>query len=151
MKTISRAVFACVLFFAAVNPTWSQVTLTTERYDTSRTGANLTETTLTTSNVNSTQFGKLYAYSVSGSVQAQPLYVPSLALPGIGTYDVLFVVTMNDVVYALDADSNATNGNGVLWTNNFTNSAAGVTPIPIVNVVQSDSLNIVGNVGIESR
>ena len=57
---------------------------------------------------------------------------------------------MNDVVYALDADSNATNGNGVLWTNNFTNPAAGVTPIPIVNIVQSDSLNIVGNVGIES-
>ena len=150
MKTSSRVICLCLLFLAAVIPVWSQVTITTEQYDSSRTGANLHETTLTTSNVNSTQFGKLYSYSVSGSVQAQPLYVPNLTLPGIGTYNVLFVVTMNDVVYALDADSNATNGNGVLWTNNFTNSAAGVTPIPIVNVVQSDSLNIVGNVGIES-
>src|ERR1017187_8526298 len=150
LKTSSRVICLCLLFLAAVIPVWSQVTITTEQYDSSRTGANLHETTLTTSNVNSTQFGKLYSYSVSGSVQAQPLYVPNLTLPGIGTYNVLFVVTMNDVVYALDADSNATNGNGVLWTNNFTNSAAGVTPIPIVNVVQSDSLNIVGNVGIES-
>ena len=139
-----------MLVVGAIIPAWSQITITTERYDTSRTGANLSETTLTTSNVNSTEFGKLYSYSVSGSVQAQPLYVPNLTLPGLGTYNVLFVVTMNDVVYALDADSNATNGNGVLWTNNLTNPAAGVTPIPIVNIVQSDSLNIVGNVGIES-
>ena len=150
MKTCSRAFCLFLLFFAAVMPVCSQISITTERYDTSRTGADLDETTLTTSNVNSTQFGKLYSYSVSGSVQAQPLYVPNLTLPGVGTYDVLFVVTMNDVVYALDANSNATNGNGVLWTNNLTNPAAGVTPIPIVNIVQSNSFNIVGNVGIES-
>ncbi|MGB9284175.1 MAG: hypothetical protein WCB59_09165, partial [Candidatus Sulfotelmatobacter sp.] len=150
MNTSSRVIWIWVLVVGAIIPAWSQITITTERYDTSRTGANLSETTLTTSNVNSTEFGKLYSYSVSGSVQAQPLYVPNLTLPGLGTYNVLFVVTMNDVVYALDADSNATNGNGVLWTNSLTNPAAGVTPIPIVNIVQSDSLNIVGNVGIES-
>ena len=150
MNTRSRAICQCSFFLCVVIQTWSQVAITTERYDSSRTGSNLSETTLTTSNVNSTQFGKLYSYSVSGSVQAQPLYVPNLTLPGLGPYNVLFVVTMNDVVYALDADSNATNGNGVLWMNNLTNPAAGVTPIPIVNIVQSDSLNIVGNVGIES-
>ena len=33
---------------------------------------------------------------------------------------------------------------------NLTNPAAGITPIPIGDIVNSDSLNIVGNVGIES-
>ena len=152
MKTSPRAICLCLLFLAATVPAWSQVAITTQLYDTSRTGANLNETILTTSNVNSAQFGKLYSYTVSGSVHAQPLYVPNLSLPGLGIYNVLFVVTMNDVVYAFDADSNVTgpNGNGVLWTQNFTNPAAGVTPIPIVNIVGSNSLNIVGNVGIES-
>jgi hypothetical protein len=152
MKTISRAICVCLLVMGAISTTWSQVSITTESYDASRTGANLSETILTTSNVNSSEFGKLYSYSLAGggSIYAQPLYVPGLSLPGLGTYNVLFVVTMNDVVYALDADSNATNGNGVLWMNNLTNPAAGVTPIPIANIVQSNSLNIVGNVGIES-
>jgi len=127
----------------------AQINITTERYDNGRTGANLNEITLTTSNVNVSQFGKLYSYSVSGSVQAQPLYVPNLTLPGLGAHNVLFVVTMNDVVYALDADSNATNG-GILWSVNLTNSTAGVTPIPIADIVNANNLNIVGNVGIES-
>jgi hypothetical protein len=148
MKPILSWTSLSLLLLGAISA-WSQVTMTTDLYDTSRTGANLNETTLTTSNVNSTQFGKLYSYSISGSVQAQPLYVSNLTLPG-GTFNVLFVVTMNDVVYAFDANSNATNGNGVLWSKNLTNSAAGVTPIPIVDIVQSNSLNIVGNVGIES-
>ena len=150
VRTSLRVGRICLVLLAAVLPTSSQIALTTERYDSSRTGANLNEGTLTTSNVNSAQFGKLYSYSVEGSVYAQPLYVPNLNLPGRGTYNVLFVVTMNDVVYALDADSNTTNGNGILWTQDFTNAGAGVTPIPIVDIVQSNSMNIVGNVGIES-
>jgi hypothetical protein len=39
--------------------------------DIARTGQNLTETILTTSNVNSTQFGKLVFYSVIGHVDAR--------------------------------------------------------------------------------
>jgi hypothetical protein len=107
------------------------------------------ETILNTSNVNSTQFGKLYSYLVDGSVQASPLYISNLAIPGHGTRNVLFVVTMNDVVYAFDAASNATNG-GILWKVDFRNPGAGVSPIPIVDIVNNNSLNIVGNVGIES-
>ena len=137
--------FCCLLALSASG----QVNITTERYDNSRTGANLNETVLTTSSVNATQFGKLYSYSVSGSVQAQPLYVANLTLPGLGVHNVLFVATMNDIIYALDADSNTTHG-GVLWSVNFTNPANGVTPIPIADIVGQNNLNIVGNVGIES-
>jgi hypothetical protein len=127
----------------------AQTSVVTERYDNSRTGANLSETTLTTSNVNVGQFGKLYSYTVDGSIQAQPLYVPNVAIPQQGTHNVLYVVTMNDVVYAFDADSNAANG-GLLWSVDFRNPSAGVTPIPITDIVGHNNGNIVGNVGIES-
>ena len=123
--------------------------VTMERYDTSRTGADLSETILNTSNVNISQFGKLYSYAVDGSIYAQPLYVPNVTIPGKGVHNVLYVETMNDEVYAFDADSDAVNG-GLLWYDNFTNATAGITAIPIADIVGSNSLNIVGNVGIES-
>src|SRR5579872_1978876 len=127
----------------------AQVRVLTERYDNNRTGANLNETVLTTSNVNASQFGKLFSYTVDGSVQAQPLYVPNVTTAGKGTHNVLYVVTMNDVLYAFDADSNASHG-GVLWSVDFRNPGAGVTPIPITDIVGFNNGNIVGNVGIES-
>jgi hypothetical protein len=135
-----------VLFPAAAA---GQVKVVTERYDNSRTGANLSETVLNTSNVNVTQFGKLFSYIVDGSIYAQPLYVPNVPVAGQGTHNVLYVVTMNDVLYAFDADSNSLNG-GLLWSVDFRNPAAGVTPIPIMDIVGRNDGNIVGNVGIES-
>jgi hypothetical protein len=152
MKTAIRAISAVLLFFVfgpGIASTWAQVNLTTERYDNSRTGANLNETVLTTSNVNPARFGKLYSYVVDGSVQAQPLYVSNVTIPSRGSHNVLFVATMNDVLYAFDADSNGTNG-GILWKVDYRNTAAGITPIPISEIVNNNLLNIVGNIGIES-
>ena len=149
MTRFLRSIFGFLLILSPLFPVKAQLNITTERYDNSRTGANLNETVLTTSNVNSSQFGKVYSYTVSGSVQAQPLYVAGLTIPGKGVHNVLYVVTMNDIVYAFDADSNAVNG-GILWTLNLANSANQVTPIPIADIVNANNLNIVGNVGIES-
>jgi hypothetical protein len=151
MKTAIRA-FSALLFLTlgpGIASAWAQINITTQRYDNSRTGANLNESVLTSTNVNSAQFGKLYSYVVDGSVQASPLYVSNLAIAGRGSRNVLFAVTMNDVVYAFDANSAATNG-GILWKVDFRNPNAGVTPIPIADIVNDNSLNIVGNVGIES-
>jgi hypothetical protein len=141
--------FSLVLPFAVVPSARAQTAVTTERYDNGRTGANLSETILNTSNVNANQFGKLFSYSVNGSVQAQPLYVPAVNVAGQGVHNVVYIATMNDVLYAFDADSNSLNG-GVLWMKDFTNAAAGVTAIPITDIVGNNNLNIVGNVGIES-
>src|SRR5271168_1606796 len=76
--------------------------------DIARTGQNLTETTLTTSNVASATFGKLGFYSVDGLVDAQPLYASTVAVPNNGTHNLLVVPTENDSVYGFDADSGAT-------------------------------------------
>jgi hypothetical protein len=73
--------------------------------DIARTGQNLTETTLTTSNVTSAKFGKLGFYSVDGLVDAEPLYASSVSVPSNGTHNLLIVPTENDSVYAFDADS----------------------------------------------
>jgi hypothetical protein len=76
--------------------------------DVARTGQNLTETTLTTSNVTSAKFGKLGFYSVDGLVDAEPLYASSVPVPSKGTHNLLIVPTENDSVYAFDADSGST-------------------------------------------
>jgi len=100
----------------------------TQRYDTSRSGVDLTETKLTTSNVNSGTFGKLYSFAVDGFVYGQPLYLSALAIPGQGTHNVVFVATMHDSVYAFDADTGT-----ALWQTSFINPAAGITSVPIAD------------------
>jgi hypothetical protein len=76
--------------------------------DVARTGQNLTETTLITSNVASATFGKLGFYPVDGLVDAQPLYASNVAVPNNGAHNILIVPTEHGSVYAFDADSGAT-------------------------------------------
>src|SRR6476469_2431040 len=94
----------------------AQVRVVTNRYDNSRTGANLSEQVLHTHNVNPAQFGRLFSYQVDGAVFAQPLYLPSVKVTGHGVHNVVYVATMNDRVYAFDADS----AGEPLWTRDFT-------------------------------
>lgn len=101
------------------------VSVTTWHNDNARDGQNTHETILTTSNVNSTSFGKLFSYSVDGEIYAQPLYVPNLSIPGQGTHNVVFVATENDSVYAFDADGLDTSA---FWHDSLL--AAGESPIP---------------------
>jgi hypothetical protein len=72
--------------------------------DISRSGQNLAETILTTSNVNSTGFGKLSMLPVDSVIDAEPLYLEGVVIPGKGTHNVVYTVTENDSVYAFDAD-----------------------------------------------
>ena len=79
----------------------------TYKYDAARSGANLSESVLTTANVNSGSFGLLRMLRVDGHVDAQPLYLSGLMVAG-AKHNVVFVVTENDSAYAFDADSGAT-------------------------------------------
>ncbi|MGA7060340.1 MAG: immunoglobulin domain-containing protein [Candidatus Acidiferrales bacterium] len=82
----------------------TSVNVLTYHNDVARTGQNLNETTLTTANLNSTNFGKVGNLSVDAGVDAEPLYVSNLAVAG-SSHNVVFVVTENDSVYAFDADT----------------------------------------------
>lgn len=113
----------------------------TNKNDTMRTGQNLNEVALTTGNVNQVQFGKLFSRSVDGQLYAQPLYVPNVAIPGVGTYNVVYAATENDSVYAFDADGTATSP---LWKTSLLGGGLAL------NTTDVNCTNITPLVGITS-
>ena len=78
----------------------SNVNVVTQHNDNDRSGANLSEQTLTTQNVTAAKFGKLFERAVDGQIYAQPLYVG-----GVNGKNVVYVATEHNSVYAFDADS----------------------------------------------
>lgn len=77
--------------------------VTTYHNNLSRNGANVQEYALTTTNVSTSSFGKLFSCPVDGAIYAQPLWMANLAIGG-GTHNVVLVATTHDSVYAFDAD-----------------------------------------------
>ena len=88
-------------------PSSTHTDVTTYKNDVARTGQNLTETSLTTANVNATSFGLLRTLATDGKVDAQPLYLSALSVNGTA-HNVAFVATESDTVYAFDTDSGST-------------------------------------------
>ncbi len=78
--------------------------VTTWRYDNARAGANTHEFALTTANVNTTTFGKLFSCAIDAPAYAEPLWMAKLSIGG-GTHNVVFVATQHNSVYAFDADA----------------------------------------------
>ena len=114
----------------------------TQRYDAQRTGQNRREFILTPSNVTDSTFGKLFACAVDGEVYAQPLYVANFAIAG-GTHNVVLVATMNDSVYAFDADASSC---VPYWQKSFLGT--GVTPVPPADTGEDGDINtIIGITG----
>ncbi|HEY5369304.1 MAG TPA: hypothetical protein VIJ75_09955 [Hanamia sp.] len=96
------------------------VWVSTQHNDNTRSGYNDLETILTTANVNSRQFGKLFSMDVDDQVYAQPLVAGGITISN-GRHNVAYIATVNNSVYAYDAD------NGQLyWQKNFT--ASGMRP-----------------------
>ncbi len=130
-----------LLLVATTFTTGAQTSVLTQHNDIGRTGQNTNETILTTSNVNSTQFGKLFTLKVDGQVYAQPLYVPKLTINGV-THNVLIVATEADSVYAFDADSNTGANATFLWHASVIDTAhgaaSGATPVPYTTVGCTD-------------
>ncbi len=113
---------AMVALLLAAPVAVAQTDVLTSHGDSGRTGQSLNEPALTTSSVTSSTFGKLYSFPLDGVTYAQPLVKANLAIPGKGTYNVVFLVTEHASVYALDADTATP-----IWHRSFINPATGLT------------------------
>src|SRR5258706_7373242 len=137
------AVLSSALCFRGAS---TQVSVLTNKYDNARDGLNSSETLLSLANMNSSQFGKLNTFNVDGYIQAQPLYMYGLSING-GTHNVVFVATMNNSVYALDADTGAQ-----FWQINFgatvpsgTEGCSGVTGFSQIGILGTPVIDTSSN------
>jgi hypothetical protein len=94
----------------------TQVSVLTQHNNADRTGANLNEVILNPSNVNSRRFGMLFRRVVDDQVYGQPLVVAGVKVRG-GTHDLVYVTTVNNGVYAFDA--NDPSAREPVWHVNF--------------------------------
>lgn len=108
MKNFTIAgLWCCLLLRTTI--AWSQVDVLTQHNDLQRTGWNDHESALNQKNVKAGPFAKLFSYTVDDQVYAQPLVVTGVSIPAIGIRDLVLVATVNNSVYAFDADSLRTN------------------------------------------
>jgi outer membrane protein assembly factor BamB len=116
-----RSTLACVIAIAApmafvASTARAQVDVLTNHNDNYRTGANLGERVLTPANVNRAQFGMLFKRVLDDQLYTQPLVATHVTVGG-GTHDIVYVTTVNNSVYAFDA--NDAEAAQPLWHVNF--------------------------------
>lgn len=143
-RAASLALFCSLLTLCGL----AQVSVTTYHNTKQRTGTNLLETTLTPANVNPENFGKLFSQPVDGFLYAQPLYVSNVPVAGHGVHNVVYVATMNDSVYAFDADNRIGANSKPLWQASFIDSDNGITPVPTADIACGDMIS--SKIGIMS-
>ncbi len=119
------------------HPAVGHVDVLTQHNDAWRTGQNVNETVLTTSNVSAATFGELFSMSVDGLVYAQPLIITYTEVNG-AMHDVVLVATMHNSVYAFDANTGAQ-----LWE---TNLGPSVPASDIGQFLQGDAGEHIGTV-----
>jgi hypothetical protein len=129
VHAVRKFIVPALIVVFTVAASEAQVAVTTWHYDNLHSGANSSETTLTPENVTSRTFGKLFTQPVDGAIVGQALYLPSVTIPGAGQHNVVYVATMNDSVYAFDADTATGQNASPLWHTSFLSK--GVTPVPI--------------------
>ena len=100
---MQRCLLVHFLFLFLPLVTTAQVSVLTQHNNTGRTGWNDKEVLLNHTNVLPGKFGLTGTLAVDDEVYAQPLIVPAIT---IGAYkgNVLFTATVNNTVYAFNAD-----------------------------------------------
>jgi outer membrane protein assembly factor BamB len=115
-QQISTVILCAMLFLVVSGRASGQNAVLTQHNDNERTGAYLSELTLTPGRVGSRGMRRKFWGQVDGDINAQPLYVPGVLIGG-ARHNVVYVATRKNTVYAFDADSesSSTAPSGVLW------------------------------------
>src|SRR5664279_454168 len=103
--------------FILLNGTLRGQSIWTQHNDQGRTGWYPYETNLNTNNINTNTFGLIFTQTVDDKILAQPLLVMKVNMPGVGIKNVVYAATLNNTVYAYDAE---VSGNAY-WQKNYTN------------------------------
>jgi len=111
-----------LLFTLTAFSGYAQTSVLTQHNDLNRTGWNNKETILTTKNVNRNSFGEIFSRQVDDQIYAQPLVVINSSVSGHGKKNIVIVATVNNTVYAFDADS--ANVSNPYWQRNLTPSGS---------------------------
>jgi hypothetical protein len=106
VTNLNKSAVICFLITAIAAAAAQTMNVTTHHYDNMRTGWNQNETILTPTAVGGATFGLLVSVALDEQVDAQPLVLTSQKIAG-STHNVVYVVTENNSVYALDAVSGA--------------------------------------------
>ncbi len=105
---------------------FGQVDVLMNHNDLRRTGWNNKETILATDNVSSGNFGKIFSRDVDDQIYAQPLVVSNVSIGG-GTHNIVIVATVNNSLYAFDADD--ASASSPFWHVNLTYDSANYRPV----------------------
>jgi FKBP-type peptidyl-prolyl cis-trans isomerase/outer membrane protein assembly factor BamB len=115
----------------------------TRAYDNQRTAANLSEKILKPSKVSAGQFGKLFMLAVDDQIYAGLLYAADVQISG-GRHNVLYVATVNNSVYAFDADRFG----APLWYRNFNGGGRPTRNTEVGQACKEGYRDFIGNIGI---
>lgn len=141
-KNLSVCLF--IFFILATFISFSQTSVLTQHNDLNRTGWNNKETILNTKNVNKNSFGAIFSRTVDDQIYAQPLVVFNINMPVVGNKNIVIIATVNNTVYAFDADS--ANISNPYWQKNLT--PAGERPVRQVDLTGACPGNFLSNIGI---
>jgi hypothetical protein len=104
------AIFGAIAIPTAAPAVAQNQAVTTYHYDSQRTGWNPHETTLTPAHVGPISFGVLFHIGLDAQVDAQPLVIPNQQITAgttPGTYQVVYVATEGNTIYAINAANGA--------------------------------------------
>ena len=142
-------------FFVFLSATvCAQTQIWTANYGNQRTNTHTAESQLNRTNVSMDTFGKLGSFPVDGNIYAQPLAISGVNIGG-SIYNAIFIATMHNSVYAIDADQPTRTV--PLWQVNFGASVSaefldcddvwpevGILSTPVVDL-QSKTLYVVSD------
>ncbi len=116
----------------------------TQHNNLERTGWNDRETILNKSNVKAGSFGKLFTRVVDDQLFAQPLVKTNVNIPSAGLRNIVYLASVNNSVYAYDADS--ASQTDPYWKINLT--PVNSRPIRQVDLFGACPGNFLSNIGI---